>query len=353
MKHSNIDRETAAGLKLLQRRIAAHNLPPSALDQTLKIATWNIREFGNPARPRSEASLHYIAEVISQFDLIGIVELRDNIREMDKVMDILGGYWDIIYSDYIEDSGGNKERVGYLFDRRACVFTGLAGNANEPRKKQGIEYLPTKSWWRKPFMASFRAGTFDFICLTTHVRWGDKESERVDELAMLANYVNARTVKDTAIDCDIIVMGDFNIPDMNSALYKAVTARGLMMPKPLMGITGSNLARDKRYDQILHNPVFTKSFSETEGGVLDFIGDGWGDMYPSAKSAFDQDYTYQMSDHLPLWMLVNTDVDMEELDQVLAPVAASAEKHNRQEPKAISATKRAKPAKVAARKKPK
>ncbi|MGH6660349.1 MAG: endonuclease/exonuclease/phosphatase family protein [Rhodospirillales bacterium] len=328
MHHGNIDRDTAAGLKELQRRIAKHKLPESSLDKTLKIATWNIREFGNPARPRTRKSLHYIAEILGQFDLIGVVELRDNVTEMAEVLRILGPYWDIVYSDYIEDHGGNRERVGYVFDRRACVFTGLAGNANEPRRQKGIEYLPNKSWWRKPFMASFRAGNFDFVALTSHVRWGKAASKRAIELGMLADYVYARTVKDTAIDRDVIVMGDFNIPKIKSPLYDAVAARGLTMPKALAGITGSNLGRNMRYDQILHNPVYTKSITD-KGGVLDFIGDGWGDLYPEARGAFEDSYTYQLSDHLPLWVMIDTDTDAEQLDQILAPARADAERHDR------------------------
>jgi hypothetical protein len=97
-----------------------------------------------------------------------------------------------------------------------------------------------------------------------------------------------------------------------------VTKRGLMMPESLAGITGSNLAKNKRYDQILHNPVYTSSFTD-KGGCLDFIEDGWGKLYPEANSPFDEDYTYQMSDHLPLWVMIDTDNDKEQLEQVLAP----------------------------------
>ena len=154
-------------------------------------------------------------------------------------------------------------------------------------------------------MASFRAGNFDFIALTTHIRWGKTEKKRTTELAMLADYVVARTVKEMSIDSDIIVMGDFNIPSLDSPLYKAVVKRGLTMPASLAGITGSNLAKNKRYDQILHNPVYTKSITN-KGGCLDFIGDGWGALYPEAKSKFDQDFTYQLSDHLPLWIMIRS-----------------------------------------------
>jgi len=328
MHHGPLDAATAAGLKELQRRIAAHALPESVLDQTLKIATWNIREFGNPARPRLPQSLHYIAEILGQFDLIGVVELRDDVTEAAQVLRYLGPYWDVVYSDYIEDHGGNRERVGYVYDRRACTFTGLAGNANEPRRKKGVEYLPQKSWWRKPFMASFRSGNFDFVVLMTHIRWGKAASDRAIELGMLADYVNNRTVKGAPLDQDVIVMGDFNIPTLESELYEVVTKRGLSMPESLAGITGSNLARNKRYDQILHNPVYTKSLTDS-GGVLDFIGDGWGALYPEATSPFDQDFTYQLSDHLPLWVMVDTDTDGEQLDRILAPTRAAASRHDR------------------------
>lgn len=328
MHHGDLDPATAAGLVELQRRIALQGLPDSALDRTLTIATWNIREFGNPARPRLPQSLHYIAEILGQFDLIGVVELRDDVREAAEVLRYLGPYWDVVYSDYIEDHGGNKERVGFVYDTRACTFTGLAGNANEPRKKKGVEYLPQKSWWRKPFMASFRSGNFDFIVLMTHIRWGKAASDRALELGMLADYVNNRTVKGASLEQDVLVMGDFNIPTLDSPLYEAVTKRGLRMPASLAGITGSNLARDKRYDQILHNPVYTKSLTD-KGGVLDFIGEGWGALYPEAKSAFDPDFTYQLSDHLPLWVMIDTDTDTEQLDQILAPKRVSVQRHDR------------------------
>jgi len=336
MYYNDLDADTAAGMRELQKRIAAQNLPDSALDKTLLVATWNIREFGNPGHKRKKKSLYYIAEILSQFDLIGIVELRKDVHEMAEVLHLMGPSWDIVYSDYIEDPGGNKERVGFVYDKRACVFTGLAGNANEPRKKTGSEYLiKDDSWWRKPFMGSFRAGNFDFIMLTTHIRWGSMEKDRTKELKLLADYVYARTIDDAAVDRDVLVMGDFNIPDLNSDLYKAVCSRGLTMPPGLAGVSGSNvaakLAKSKRYDQILYNPVYTKSITD-KGGILDFYGDGWGALYPEAANLHDMKYTFQLSDHLPLWIMIDTDTDSEQLDEVLAPQRADEARHDRDGP---------------------
>ena len=79
MNHGKVSKEIANGLLALQKRIDAGKVPSSKLDETLNIATWNIREFGKKAR--SEAAIHYVAEILGQFDLIGIVELRDDLGD--------------------------------------------------------------------------------------------------------------------------------------------------------------------------------------------------------------------------------------------------------------------------------
>src|SRR6058998_2477771 len=134
MNHGDISPEIAKGLKVLQERIANAGIPSSKLDETLNIATWNIREFGKKAR--SEAAIHYIAEILGQFDLISVVELRDDLSDLARVLAILGPYWRVVYSDMIPDAGGNRERLGFVYDQRAVAFTGFAAEANPPRKKQ-------------------------------------------------------------------------------------------------------------------------------------------------------------------------------------------------------------------------
>jgi len=315
MHHGFLDAATAKGLQELQNRIQAANIPPSKLDESLLLATWNIREFGK--KRRLKTALHLIAEVIGQFDLVTVVELRDDIRDLAEVMGFLGPYWKVVFSDYIQDPGGNRERVAFLYDQRAVTFTGLAANAFTPRKKKGTEYLETISWWRPPYMASFRAGNFDFILLGAHIRWGDSADAREQELAKLATWIEKRLKENYLYEKDLIVVGDFNIPSLTSSLYKAVTNSGLRMPKALVGAHGTNLAKDKRYDQILHLPHFESLFT-ARGGVLDFYANGHAALFPG-KALSKQKFTYQMSDHLPLWIELNTDDDALRLDQILNP----------------------------------
>ncbi|MBE0544201.1 MAG: endonuclease/exonuclease/phosphatase family protein [Verrucomicrobia bacterium] len=314
MHHGKVSPEIAQGLLALQQRIAAAKIPSSKLDETINLATWNIREFGKTRR--TQAAIHYVAEILGQFDLIGIVELRDDLTDLGRTLKILGPYWRAVYSDMIPDAGGNRERLAFIYDKRAVVFNGLAAEANAPRKKKGFEYLPEQSFWRAPYMASFQAGHFDFIVLSAHIRWGDNTEARRAELEMLADWIEAKRREKNNEDKDLIVMGDFNIPSRTSALFRAITKHGLQIPKPLVGAHGTNLAKDKRYDQILHYPIYPEEFTNA-GGELDFfVSEAHiAELFPDGMTK--DKFTYQLSDHLPLWMQIRTDIDAHELEQII------------------------------------
>ncbi len=307
-----VSKEIAAGLKVLKERIAAANIPSSKLDESFNLATWNIREFGKVAR--SKPAIHYVAEILGQFDLISIVELRDNLRDLARILDVLGPYWRAVYSDAVLDAGGNRERVAFIYDKRQIVFNGLASAAFSKRSKKGTEWIPDLNWWRPPYLASFKSGSFDFVVLATHIRWGDSEAAREPELLGLAKWVSEKAKLRSWYERDIFVMGDFNIPDRKSSLFRAITSGGLMIPAALAKDEfGTNLERDKRYDQILHLPQYPENFAN-KGGVLDFYA---GDHKPLFPGLDKKKFTFQMSDHLPLWIQVNTDIEGRKLDQVI------------------------------------
>lgn len=317
MDHSRLNLDELKGLKLLRSRIEAANIPSSKLDETINIATWNIRHWGQ--KKRKKCSLHFIAEILNQFDLISVVELRRNVSELKYVLDLLGKYWDVVFSDYIPDAGGNKERIAYIFDTRAVQFTGMAAETDGPRKKNrttGV-YEPKFSWWRKPYMASFKAGSFDFVALSVHIQWGTKAG-RKKALEELAKWVKSYMKDEYRVDRDIILMGDFNIDSFNSELYKAISKYGLRAPDAIIQSEfGSNLAKEKRYDQILHHPVQTGSVFTDHGGVVDYYKGNHKSLLPYKDLTKDK-FTYELSDHLPLWVQLNIDTADEEVDQLIA-----------------------------------
>ncbi|MCK0068153.1 endonuclease/exonuclease/phosphatase family protein [Kordiimonas laminariae] len=317
MDHSKLSLSELEGIKLLRKRIARAEIPSSKLDETLNIATWNIRHWGQKKRKRF--SLHCIAEIFNQFDVIAVTELRRNISELKYVLDLLGPFWDVVFSDYITDWGGNKERIAFVYDRRAADFTGLAAEPDTPRKKNrttGV-YEPKFNWWRNPYMASFKAGNFDFVLLAVHLQWGTNAG-RTEELKQLAKYIQTYQKDEFRVDRDVIAIGDFNIPSFTHDMYKAVAQYGLQAPKSLLEADyGTNLAGNKRYDQILHHPKYTKNVFSEHGGVLDFYG-GNHKAFKPYKNMDKAAFTYELSDHLPLWVQIKLDVEEERLDQLIA-----------------------------------
>ena len=173
-------------------------------------------------------------------------------------------------------------------------------------------------------MCSFRAGKCDFIAIATHTRWGKSPDGREAELGMLADWTDSHFNAKGAEDRDLIVMGDFNIPALDDALFKALTRRGLQLPDSLRTlkagrkvVKGSNLGQTQRYNQVLHLPTAAKRFSGA-GGIVVFWGGGaalkdlfLGTNYDAAK------FTYQMSDHFPVWVQINVDIDGDRLTQIV------------------------------------
>jgi hypothetical protein len=322
MHHGDVSPEIAAGLLALKKRIDAATIPSSKLDETINVAVWNIREFGK--KHRTPAAIHFIAEILGQFDLVALVELRKDLADLGSTLPILGPSWDVVYSDWMPDPGGNDERVAFLFDSRAVTFNGLAAEIDAPRVKQGTEFLATQSFWRAPYMCSFRSGNFDFIAIATHARWGDSLAGRRAELQMLADWIDTRFKDQFVEDHDLIVMGDFNVPKIGDDLFSALTSRGLMVPDALSNlkagdqvIGGSNLNKDARYDQILHLPTSKDRFANV-GGTLDFFGSDAGikQLFPD-KTYTRQQFSFQLSDHFPVWVQIKTDIDGERLTQIV------------------------------------
>lgn len=54
-------------------------------------------------------------------------------------------------------------------------------------------------------------------------------------------------------------------------------------------------------------------------GVLDFYTNSWRPLFPAAKypGMTKTKFTFEVSDHLPLWVELNLRVDEEKLDQIL------------------------------------
>ena len=322
---------------LALRAQLSRDIPAKTATDTLLLATWNIREFGDN---RTRESLQYLAEIISRFDLVAVQEVSSNLKGLKDLVSLLGHNWDYIVTDSTEGKVGGGERMAFIYDRCKVFFRKMAGELVLPKGKLiGKDEL---QFARTPFSVSFQAGWFRFILTTVHILYGGNKKEdpnRINEIDAVAKFIKDRAKKE---DESYILLGDFNIFKTSDATMKALENHKFHIPDAIKEHP-SDLGKSKHYDQIAFNlkidPNMTV-FSEgkQKAGAFNFSESVYTPQdFDEYRGCFDENIlekrdteeklmsyymgtyrTFQMSDHLPLWIELQIDFS----DQYLKRIAA-------------------------------
>lgn len=259
----------------------------------------------------------------------------------------LGWQWRYLVTDTTEGEPGNNERLAFLYDTRKVRFTGLAGELVLPdlRKPDGT-IVKVDQLVRTPFTAGFQAGWVNLQVATVHILYGEAAANnpsRIAEISALAEFLADRSKDPDSASPNLVQLGDFNIFDRTDATMSALTDAGWSVPAPIRDLPqGSNVARDKFYDQIAVLPIANRFHPAGPAGVFDYYQsvlhvedreDYIPDIGPAynttskgqprtetGKATYYKTYwrTFQMSDHLPMWIDVLIDYSQEYLEG-LAP----------------------------------
>jgi endonuclease/exonuclease/phosphatase family metal-dependent hydrolase len=334
------DRWTAVGLLRLRRAIE-NIVPTKTMDSNLLLATWNIREFGGKKfKSRSKEALFYLAEVISAFDLVAVQEVRSNLGDFNRLMRLLGNWWRYLLTDVTLGRRGNEERLAFLYDSRKVSFGGFASQVVlPPVAVQKGSAQPVEQLARTPFLVGFRSGWLKFTICTAHALYGKGVAappERVREIKMLAQFLARRANDRDAWARNMIVLGDFNIFNPKDSTFAALRDAKFTIPEKLQGMP-SNAAGGKHFDQIAFiAPDLEDKLELSKAGVLNVFDTVFTDkpkdqkFYVGTKgrAAYRAWRTYQLSDHLPMWIELRTDFSGRYLQQKMrraGPVAVSAD----------------------------
>ena len=343
------------------------DIPAKDQDHRLLLATWNIRDLGKEylasfalgfdrkkmrrgAGPRSRESYYYIAEVISRFDFVAVQEVND-IDEWEIIVDILGRDWDYIATDITDGRlGGNGERLLFAFDRRKVFFRKIAGEVVLPNallvtsaQPTGADDMKGKQFRRTPFLASFQAGWFRFDICTVHIYYGEGAAgmdQRIQEIDRIAGFL-AKYAKDALKRAKtMFLLGDFNIMHPEHGTMAALKNHGFRSPGERYFKT--NILETQYYDQIAYlaadnNVDFRRkaAVAEEDFGIFRFF-----DYVYKAEAASVTEYkaqmagaqigtpanlanfkdwrTYQMSDHMPLWVRLSVNDSKDYLERLKA-----------------------------------
>ena len=308
-------------------------IPSKTATDTLLLATWNIRAFGDNRRTES---LHYMAEIINRFDLVAVQEIAANLDGLQKLVALLGPNWDYIVTDSTDGTAGGGERMAFIFDRCKVFFRKMAGKIVLPQSKLIEDNL---QFARTPFCVSFQGGWFRFIITSVHIYYGSSANDnprRVEEITSIAKFLKDRAKKEGE---NYILLGDFNIFDTTDATMKALQKQGFYVPENIQEVH-SDLGKTKHYDQIAFNLKLDDNmivFSEGKqhAGAFDFTESVYTpqdlEVY---REYFDEKYTtnktekqvtsyyltnwrtFEMSDHLPLWIELKVDFSNQFLNKI-------------------------------------
>ena len=341
--YQKINPKTKEGKRTIDRLLKLRlklkaEIPEKKLESNLLLATWNIREFDSPAYgKRSQEAYYYIAEIVSKFDIIAIQEVREDLEALDNLMSILGSYWSYMFTDVTEGRPGNGERLAFVFDTRKVKFGGLAGEMvlpsfeeKDPNTGQTI-YRPIRQLARTPYLCGFKAGWTTFLLTTVHILYGESVADdpnRIQEIKSLATTMAKRATNRYEWSNNIILLGDFNIFDPKDATLSAITDAGFIIPPELQALP-SNALRNKFYDQIAfkvrpqrfettgHAGIFdyyqVVYRTEDEAEYADAMGEGYRQTAEGKPRKDPSNYyktnwrTYQLSDHLPMWVEIKID----------------------------------------------
>ncbi|EEY66496.1 uncharacterized protein PITG_17114 [Phytophthora infestans T30-4] len=312
----NID-ETFHVCREIERDIRGNIFPTNMLNhndnnRALLVASWNIR---NISRRKEIFLLERIADILKEFDIVALQEVRDLIV-LKRLKTMLPG-WDYVVSEPVgRMSPGAKKRV----ERYAFFYRRSAARLVE---KCWLVEGSSDVFTRLPCVATFRATKesgvtgLELALINVHVSFAEKESRHAEiaEISRLANELSASV----PINRKVVVLGDFNLSPQD-VLGSLGSHKMALIRSPL-----STTVFGKLYDNIwldradFSNCNIDKPTYCVDSGVLRV---DWR-FYPPSKGTCSrrsaqhpmdtmlprlQTYMsrvqcgYELSDHCPVWV---------------------------------------------------
>lgn len=325
--------------------------------RSLIIGSWNIRAFDDGV-PRLDESFHYIAEIIAAFDICALQEVKGDLRPLEKLRGLLGPNWEYFVSDVSTHKGGNRERMAFFYNTNRVQFRRLIGEIVIDPDKLGS----AAQFSRSPFFAAFQADWFRFCLCSTHVFFGGTSKQqkqmRIDEIRELSTILVNRAKTEDQV---YILLGDMNIERSDGPIMQALRDSKMQVPE----FPPTNLGGNRHYDQMAYTVkgAATRKTRRLRHGLFDWRKAVFG-PYPQAQydalpqeekvgwtrrvdhaemlehylpivneqrrnadppkdpyADFAKSYglwsSFEMSDHLPIWMELEVDYSDEYLERFL------------------------------------
>lgn len=270
---------------------AEHYGVPERTEDNIVVASYNIKLSG-----QSTHDLDKLAKVIKNFDVCGILEVKDE-TEITNLAAALnsetGKEWGYVYGIRTHRPyGKNHEAYAVVWRKdRAQLENDVISNIWDKE----AEYL------NEPFVVSIKRKNFDFILILVHIRSSDDSAgTRANEISKLTGQINS--LRSNLKERDYILAGSFYSSGTDQNMVKMADAANLIQIDPNAPSTIKTIRKRSKeysgsYDHIYISHNDTTEFISGQSKVLDATKL----IYSNKTERNMKRSKKELSDHLPVW----------------------------------------------------
>lgn len=240
------------------------------------------------------------AEVISNFDIVALQEVmkEKGLEELvSNLENITNEPWEYHMSPESYGNNSYREHYAFIYKKEKVNFIRSLGTYPETNN----EFI------REPYGAMFRINNFDFIMVSQHSIFGKRKSDRRSEASQLVNVYNYFQDMDPN-EQDVFLVGDYNLPASDKGfsdllnhydeIYYAIN--------PDFPTTIGKTSLTSSYDNIFYSYIYTDEYTGAYG-IFNFTeSEKYINKYHDDRFRI---LRKTLSDHLPVYIEVNTAVD--------------------------------------------
>jgi hypothetical protein len=310
-----------AGLERLRDALNTQ-IPSRRYEQNLLLATWTLQRFGALREGRTlPEALYFMAQIVSAFDIVALQEVDRRLDQLKALLDILGPDWGYLATDVAPGVVGNDERFAFVYYKPRVEFGHISSN---------ITLAASGQLARPPLISLFQSGDWEFEMCTSHITYGGDTSNTSKRLAEIKELLEALRPRIRRQDRDLFLMGNFQLEEPGSACHQALVEGGVEIPDLVLQPSSAfSDHMDTMIGYMSESREMPLSRTGPVGGVFRTFDHVLRDedlatfsktaAYRASRTSskpairgrktrtlsFRTWRTYQLSDHLPLWVALD------------------------------------------------
>jgi len=254
---------------------------------TIRVAAFNIQVFGQAKRSKSDV-MEVLIRVAREFDVVLVQEIRDSSGEtapmyLAGINSLEGPTYAYVESPRL---GRTSSKESYAYYWNTATVQIIEGSAH-------VYDDALDTYEREPYVASFRAGGFDFTLIGVHTKPEEARWEIGNLTAVALSVLDANPG-----ESDIIILGDLNA----DGSYFGEDGLSPLKEEPYVWLTDNGLdtmtKTDWTYDRIIVTGATMHEY--VEGTCTAF--------YFDAEYGLSGDIVEEVSDHYPIYAVFRVDL---------------------------------------------